>query len=130
MGLKNKIFAFYCYLLVCLLWYSVIVHRYRDSHPEVRRECALALGQLMLVHQAAFLGDSYLKYLGWLLNDRDTMVREAALNALSLVYGQYADSGKLDLFSQRFKSRFIEMTSDKSDNVAALAVGICLQLAQ
>lgn len=84
----------------------------------------------MLVHQAAFLGDSYLKYLGWLLNDRDTMVREAALNALSLVYGQYADSGKLDLFSQRFKSRFIEMTSDKSDNVAALAVGICLQLAQ
>ena len=44
--------------------------------------------------------------------------------------GAHADSGKLDLFSQRFKARILEMTGDKDTNVAALAVGVCLQLAQ
>jgi cohesin complex subunit SA-1/2 len=109
---------------------SVIVHRYRDANSDIRRECATALGELMLAHPAAFLGDAYLKYLGWMLSDRDVVVREAALTALASVYGKHADKGKLDLFSQRFKRRLVEMTLDKADSVAALAVGMCLQLAQ
>jgi hypothetical protein len=66
---------------------SVLVHRYRDAQAEIRGLCAAAFGQLMLVHPQAFLADAYLKYLGWLLHDRDASVRDAALSSMQQVYG-------------------------------------------
>jgi hypothetical protein len=42
----------------------------------------------------------------------------------------HGDSGKLDLFSQRFKSRILEMAHDRDASVGARAIAVCHQLAQ
>jgi hypothetical protein len=112
------------------LFDGVLVHRYRDAVADVRAACATALGELVTTHSAAFLEDKYLKYLGWLLYDRESMVREATVDALRAVYAAHADTQKLTNFSQRFKQRVLQMGDDKDDAVAAGSVGLCLHLAQ
>jgi hypothetical protein len=117
-------------LLLSDLFDGVLVHRYRDSVADIRAACATAFGALMLAHADAFLEDKYLKYLGWLLHDREPMVREATIDALRVVYEEHADTQKLTNFSVRFKSRVLEMADDKDETVAAAAVALCLHLAQ
>lgn len=46
------------------------MHRYRDIEPEIRMTCIRALGLWIVNYPSLFLQDSYLKYLGWTLNDK------------------------------------------------------------
>ncbi|XP_027466887.1 cohesin subunit SA-3 isoform X4 [Zalophus californianus] len=56
------------------LFRGVFVHRYRDVLPEIRAICIEEIGSWMQSYSTSFLTDSYLKYIGWTLHDKDRMV--------------------------------------------------------
>ncbi|OBS77884.1 hypothetical protein A6R68_19729, partial [Neotoma lepida] len=53
---------------------GIFVHRYRDAIAEIRAICIEEIGVWMKMYSDAFLNDSYLKYVGWTLHDRDRIV--------------------------------------------------------
>lgn len=113
---------------------SVFVHRYRDAEPLIRLECIAALGHWMLTYPPYFLQGSHLRYLGWVLTDsvrpvlltllltstfrlteprngQHKDVRLEAVKALDKLYGEPENIGMLQLFTERFKGRFVEMAA-------------------
>jgi cohesin complex subunit SA-1/2 len=74
---------------------SVFLRRYRDVHPQIRASSVKALSQFTLIRPDLFLASTYLKYFGWLLSDKDAVVREAAISALLAPFRAVAErSGK------------------------------------
>lgn len=49
---------------------GVAFQRFRDVSGEIRTLVIGGLGDCIVAHPAAYLRDSYLKYLGWALSDR------------------------------------------------------------
>ncbi|RHY30376.1 hypothetical protein DYB32_004359 [Aphanomyces invadans] len=68
------------------LFNGVIVHRYRDTMPELRIESVQTLGLWIETLPGEFLVDNYLKFLGWMLNDKSSKVRLAVVDALQTLY--------------------------------------------
>jgi cohesin complex subunit SA-1/2 len=89
--------------------HSVFVHRYRDLDPNIRAECVRALGFWFKKFPSHFLDTSFLRYVGWVLSDNSTQVRLEAVKALAGVYDQAGHIDSLNLFTERFKPRLIEM---------------------
>lgn len=110
--------------IINLIFNGVLVHRYRDVMPEIRLESAQALKQWVSELPDHFLKDSYLKYLGWMLNDKEASVRLAAVNVLRHFYEIEDFTEKLELFNSRFFPRYLEMCDDVDDHV----VQACIQL--
>ncbi len=46
------------------------VSLYSDVLPEIRSICMEELGLWMKIYSSAFLNDSYLKYMGWMMHDK------------------------------------------------------------
>ena len=107
---------------------SVFVHRYRDVAPLVRTECIDALGKWMLVATDLFLTDNYLKYVGWMLSDKDAIVRRRCLNVLIDIYDHNVLLERMHTFLMRFKERLLEMTLDVDLQVRILALRALSQL--
>ncbi|KAG8239434.1 hypothetical protein J437_LFUL019065, partial [Ladona fulva] len=101
---------------------SIFAVRYRDTLPEIRSICMAELGLWMSKYPGHFLTDSYLKYIGWSLNDRVGAVRLNCLQALQPLYDSASHRGKLELFTSKFKSRVVGMRADKEYEVAVEAV--------
>ncbi|KAL3317738.1 Cohesin subunit SA-1 [Cichlidogyrus casuarinus] len=108
--------------MLSYLFKGVFVHRYRDTFPDIRSACMKEIGIWMRRYPAVFLDDSYLKYLGWTLYDRIGDVRVNCLQALHPLYEDLSLASKLELFTKRFKSRLVEMTLDKENDVAVEAI--------
>ncbi|XP_073510897.1 cohesin subunit SA-3 [Phyllobates terribilis] len=104
------------------LFKGVFVHRYRDTHPDVRVLCIEELGTWITTYPQYFLNDSYLKYLGWMLHDKQGHVRLQCLRSLHGLYIVPQWAGKLELFTSRFKSRMVAMALDKEPQVSAEAI--------
>ncbi|KAF9162211.1 hypothetical protein DFQ26_003750 [Actinomortierella ambigua] len=68
------------------IFVSVFVMRCRDVDPLVRVECVRELGLWMAKHPDQFLSTTYLRYIGWLVTDKASMVRTESLRALSKLY--------------------------------------------
>ena len=107
---------------------AVYIHRYRDVFPEIRILCMEEAGQWMLLHPAFFLDDSYLKYIGWTLSDKFGDVRLSCLKALEPLYDHEELKHKLELFTGRFKRRFVEMTFDKEMEVSVRAAKLLTKI--
>lgn len=90
---------------------SVFVHRYRDLDPNIRAECVRAIGAWFKKYPSHFLDSAYLRYVGWVLSDGSNHVRLEAVRALANVYDQADFIGSLNHFTERFKSRLIEMAT-------------------
>lgn len=103
---------------------GVFVHRYRDSQAEIRSICMQEIGVWMKRYPQIFLDDSYLKYVGWTLYDRVGSVRAQCLKTLQPLYEEPSLVSNLELFTNRFKSRLVDMTLDKEVEVAVLAVKV------
>uniref|UniRef100_A0A8C3SA23 Cohesin subunit SA n=1 Tax=Chelydra serpentina TaxID=8475 RepID=A0A8C3SA23_CHESE len=84
---------------------GIFVHRYRDAIAEIRAVCIEEIGVWMKMYSDAFLNDSYLKYVGWTLHDRQGEVRLKCLKALQSLYTNRELFPKLELFTNRFKVR-------------------------
>lgn len=91
----------------------MFVHRFRDLDPNIRAECVRAIGLWLKKYPDYFLDAHYLRYVGWVLSDANNHVRLEAVKALSNVYDQSEYVPSLTHFTERFKSRLLEMaTSD------------------
>ncbi|KAL2095190.1 hypothetical protein ACEWY4_009909 [Coilia grayii] len=101
---------------------GVFIHRYRDAIAEIRAICIEEIGVWMKMYSDAFLNDSYLKYVGWTMHDKQGEVRLKCLTALQGLYYNRELNSRLELFTSRFKDRIVSMTLDKEYDVAVQAV--------
>uniref|UniRef100_A0A667ZTM6 Cohesin subunit SA n=1 Tax=Myripristis murdjan TaxID=586833 RepID=A0A667ZTM6_9TELE len=109
---------------------GVFLKRYRDVLPEIRSMCMEELGVWMKLYSSAFLNDSYLKYMGWMMYDKIPDVRLKCVLGLQGLYGDPLLLPKLDLFSSRFKDRMISMTLDKDNEVAVQAMKLLVLISK
>ncbi|MQL93434.1 hypothetical protein Taro_026082 [Colocasia esculenta] len=119
------------------LLYRLFMHRYRDVDPNIRMLCVKALGVWIASYPSLFLKDSYLKYLGWTLNDKlrslflqlkSALVRKTSVLALQNLYEVDYNVPSLSLFTERFCNRMIELADDIDVSVAVSAIGLLKQL--
>lgn len=101
-----------------VIFKGVFLKRYRDVLPEIRSICMEELGAWMKNYNTVFLNDNYLKYMGWMMHDKNSDVRLKCVLGLQELYGDPTLLPKLDLFTNRFKERMISMTLDKDTEVA------------
>uniref|UniRef100_A0AC34R336 SCD domain-containing protein n=1 Tax=Panagrolaimus sp. JU765 TaxID=591449 RepID=A0AC34R336_9BILA len=104
--------------MTTFLFKSIFVHRYRDVVPDIRCICITELGIWMKVHPAYFLEDSYLKYVGWLLYDRQAEVRVKCLSTLLPLFEDGEHVARVELFLTKFKDRLVSMVMDRDVDVA------------
>ncbi len=63
----------------------MFVHRYKDTHDEVRALCARHLGLWILADPPAMFLDDHVKYLGWMISDHHNETRREAVLALGRI---------------------------------------------
>lgn len=101
---------------------SIFIGRYRDISAEVRSMSLSALGGWIMMFPDQFLDDTHNKYIGWLLSDKDAVVRKTSVEVLHRMLKKKEYFANFETFLQRFCDRIIEMAFDKDDAVAANAI--------
>ncbi|XP_025964777.1 cohesin subunit SA-2-like isoform X2 [Dromaius novaehollandiae] len=109
---------------------GTFLNRYRDVIPEIRATCIEEIGSWMKTYPDAFLNDSYLKYIGWMLYDKQAEVRLKCLLGLQGIYSRKDLVSRMDLFTSRFKDRIVSMPLDKDHEVAVQAMKLLMLLSQ
>ncbi|XP_019384955.1 PREDICTED: cohesin subunit SA-2-like isoform X2 [Crocodylus porosus] len=109
---------------------GTFLQRYRDVIPEIRAICIEEIGSWMKMYPDTFLNDSYLKYIGWMLYDKQAEVRLKCLLGLQGIYNRKELVSKMDLFTSRFKDRIVSMTLDKDHEVAVQAMKLLMLMSQ
>ncbi|GLE00980.1 hypothetical protein PINS_up009777 [Pythium insidiosum] len=110
--------------MIQLLFNGVVVHRYRDVMADIRLESIRTLGNWIMALPDQFLKDNYMKYLGWVLNDKDASVRLGVVEILRELYENEEFAVKLELFTSRFLPRYLELCNDVDESV----VQACIKL--
>lgn len=109
----------------------VFVHRYRDVDPKIRKECVSSLGYWILTYRQMFLEGQYLRYLGWVLSDTSAQTREQVIEQLIKMFKDRNNHPALRAFTERFRSRIVEMaTADAEPAVRASTVRLLELLRQ
>lgn len=103
---------------------SVFVLKYRDVSPDIRGISVKALGAWILALPRQFLDDVHLKYIGWLLYDKDANVRRGALEVVLSIVMKKDLFRNLNTFLGRFSGRIVEMCRDRDDAVALSAIKV------
>lgn len=105
-------------------WFdTVFIHRYRDVDPVIRRECASALGDWILILPSMFFDGQHLRYLGWVLSDAVAGTRGEVVKQLQRLYKEKEKLGGLKTFTERFRSRLVEIaTSDAESTVRSSGI--------
>lgn len=105
-------------------WFdSVFIHRYRDLDAAIRRDCVSALGDWIIIMPSLFFDGQHLRYLGWMLSDTTSLTRSEVLKQLRRLYKDKDKIGGLKTFTERFRSRMVEMaTQDAETNVRISAI--------
>ncbi|CAO3681863.1 unnamed protein product [Umbelopsis ramanniana] len=110
---------------------SVFVHRCRDVEAIIRTECIKHLGEWMEQYPSYFLDNNYLRYIGWLLNDKSNNVRAESIRGIISLYDREANATLMESFMQRFKTRMIEMALFEVDQPTRIqAIRLCVSLAE
>ncbi|KFP86525.1 Cohesin subunit SA-2, partial [Acanthisitta chloris] len=104
--------------------------RYCDVIPEIRATCMEEIGSWIKTCPDAFLNDSYLKYVGWMLYDKQAEVRLKCLLGLQGIYSKKELVSRMDLFNSRFKDRIVSMPLDKDHEVAVQAMKLLMLMSQ
>lgn len=101
--------------LVESLYDGVLLNRYRDYVPLIRKECLLYLGLMVQHAPETYLDSQHLRYFGWMLHDQDAGVRSTSLRCLVKIYIS-KNTKQLELFQQRFKMRILQMAQKDKDS--------------
>ncbi|NXI17885.1 STAG2 protein, partial [Irena cyanogastra] len=109
---------------------GTFLNRYRDVIPEIRATCIEEIGNWIKTYPDAFLNDSYLKYVGWMLYDKQAEVRLKCLLGLQGIYSRKELVSRMDLFTNRFKDRIVSMPLDKDHEVAVQAMKLLMLMSQ
>uniref|UniRef100_A0AAQ4PX38 SCD domain-containing protein n=1 Tax=Gasterosteus aculeatus aculeatus TaxID=481459 RepID=A0AAQ4PX38_GASAC len=107
---------------LCLYCNSEVLFVLADAIAEIRASCIEEIGVWMKLYSDAFLNDSYLKYVGWTMHDKQGEVRLKCLGALQSLFHSRELGARLELFTSRFKDRIVSMTLDKEYDVAVQAI--------
>ncbi|XP_057351955.1 cohesin subunit SA-2-like [Manis pentadactyla] len=110
--------------IICSLFKRTFVPRYRDVSSDIRVICVAELGCWIRLYPDMFLDNNYLKYIGWMLYDKDASVRLKCITALKVLYEKRESAMKLGLFFHRFKKRILSMTQDRQPEITSE----CMQL--
>lgn len=94
---------------------TVFVHRYRDVDPKIRVDCVSAIGTWILALPDVYFEGTYLRYLGWLLSDTSAPTRAEVIKQLARLYKQKDNVARLRTFTERFRSRLVEIAMCDSD---------------
>lgn len=94
---------------------TVFVHRYRDIDPKIRAECIRELGQWMDILPSFFFELQYLRYFGWLLSDTHGSTRLEVVKSLLNLYSNKDNIIGFRQFTERFRSRLVEMSVVDAD---------------
>lgn len=116
------------YELIEGIFTGVFVLRYRDVSPEIRAMSIKSLGEWIKTSPTLFLDDSYLKYLGWMLSDKDSRVRLASVVAVRDLLSSTEIADGMELFLSRFWKRIGEMCLDVDRDVALAAIRLCCSI--
>ncbi|KAI4852567.1 STAG-domain-containing protein [Aureobasidium sp. EXF-8845] len=105
-------------------WFeTVFIHRYRDVDSHIRVDCARAIGDWMTAYTDQFFNGKHLRYLGWLLSDTNHSTRLEVVKQLHRFYADQNKLGGLKTFTERFRSRMVEIaTKDAEASVRAAAI--------
>uniref|UniRef100_A0A8U7NNU9 Cohesin subunit SA n=1 Tax=Corvus moneduloides TaxID=1196302 RepID=A0A8U7NNU9_CORMO len=109
---------------------GTFLNRYRDVIPEIRATCIEEISSWIKTYPDAFLNDSYLKYVGWMLYDKQAEVRLKCLLGLQGIYSRKELVSRMDLFTNRFKDRIVSMPLDKDHEVAVQAMKLLMLMSQ
>ncbi|MCJ1394848.1 hypothetical protein MMC18_008887 [Xylographa bjoerkii] len=102
---------------------TVFIHRYRDVDPKVRVDCSMALGTWISTCPDIFFEGQYLRYLGWVLSDVSAPTRAEVVKQLLRLYKNKDHVGRLRAFTEKFRSRMVEMaTQDAEPTIRASVV--------
>lgn len=102
---------------------TVYVHRYRDVEERIRAPCVAALGNWIVLYRKMFLEGQFLRYLGWVLNDTSPTTRLEDIKQLKSLFKNKKNIAALRAFTDRFRSRLVEMGARDADvNVRAEAI--------
>jgi cohesin complex subunit SA-1/2 len=97
-------------------WFdTVFIHRYRDVDARIRSDCVKALGEWVVTFPDHFFDGTFLRYLGWVLSDTNKETRHEVLKALHTLYSDKDKLSGLRTFTERFRSRIVEMATNDSD---------------
>lgn len=107
---------------------SILVLKYRDVAAEIRTIAVTALGSWIMSYPDHFLDDKHTKYIGWLLSDKEPVVRRSTLEVLWRMLRKKEFFPSLEMFLQRFCDRITEMARDKDDTVAVAAIRLLTTL--
>lgn len=94
---------------------TVYVHRYRDVEERIRAPCVAALGDWIILYRKMFLEGQYLRYLGWVLNDTSAPTRLQDIKQLQRLFKNKHNVAALRAFTDRFRSRLVEMGARDAD---------------
>ncbi|KIW33864.1 uncharacterized protein PV07_00680 [Cladophialophora immunda] len=94
---------------------TVYVHRYRDVEERIRAPCVAALGNWIVLYRKMFLEGQYLRYLGWVLNDTSARTRLEDIKQLKKLFNNKNNIAALRAFTDRFRSRLVEMGARDAD---------------
>ncbi|KAF2138652.1 uncharacterized protein K452DRAFT_352830 [Aplosporella prunicola CBS 121167] len=105
-------------------WFDMVfVHRYRDVDPRIRADCVQSLVDWIITYPDVFLDGNHLRYLGWVLSDPAAPTRLEVVKQLQKLYKDHDKLGGLKTFTERFRSRIVEMaTQDAEASVRAASV--------
>ncbi|KAK2794358.1 hypothetical protein FQN52_008717 [Onygenales sp. PD_12] len=107
---------------------TVFVHRYRDVDPKIRAECMSALGVWINTYREMFFDGQYLRYLGWVLSDTVSHTRAVVVSQLHRLYQNKDNIAGLRAFTERFRSRIVEMAARDAEPSVRSAVVELLDL--
>lgn len=109
--IKNKFLDLKKLSEVEAVYETVFVPRFRDIDPSIRAMCVQFFCD-WAVASKTLRQISYLKYLGWALNDRNDSVRRKAIKGIFRVFraSKKDDSENLVTFIEKYKSRLLEMS--------------------
>ncbi|XP_069492734.1 cohesin subunit SA-2-like isoform X2 [Ambystoma mexicanum] len=116
--------------MMSAIFKGTFLQRYRDVVPEIRALCIEEISIWMKMHPNTFLNDSYLKYIGWMLHDKQPDVRLKSLVGLQRLYNKKELVSTMDLFTSRFKDRIVSMTLDHDHEVSVQAMKLLMHMAQ
>jgi len=127
---------------------SVFAKRYKDSNKYIRAESLQAVSRFTLSRPDLILKSTYLKYFGWMLSDKESVVRESALTGflapLRVVAADRSSQGsskpnsgvrRIDKRAMRhavenFLTRIVDCVIDIDLRVQELAMELLLLLLQ
>lgn len=102
--------------LIQSIFDGVFVQRYRDVDHGIRERCLIELITWIESLADVFLDNSYLRYLGWSLSDKQARVRKLAASSIRVLVKNAAWRVSLGSFIDRFTPRLVEMACRDVDD--------------